>query len=259
MQQTLGNMGVLFLPTRRIHHSGSGSIVSTTDLVSFWKLDEASGTRFDAFGSNDLTDNNTVGQGTGTVYANAADFENSNNEYLSSAHNSSLSPTGDMTVCCWVKFESFASQYNIAMLVTKDDYTGYPTSAPDREYTFYVQYSKVRFLRVYGTGSTDNVTVENSSTLTTGVWYFLCAYHDTTAQEIGISIDAGTAATASFTNTPQTGSGNFAIGDRFVSGGPERLYSVDGVLGPAMLFNRRLSDAEITALADASDPFYDQF
>src|SRR6056300_304684 len=57
---------------------GGTSVVSTTDLVSFWKLDEASGTRVDAFGSNDLTDNNTVGQGTGTVYANAADFERSN-------------------------------------------------------------------------------------------------------------------------------------------------------------------------------------
>jgi len=244
----------IYLPHRRAQFRG----VSTTDLVSFWKLDEASGTRYDAFGSNDLTDNNTVAQGTGTVYANAADFEHSNNEYLSSAHNSSLSPTGDMTVCCWVKFESFGT-YDLAMLVTKDDYTGYPTSSPNREYNLLVVYSKAQFARTYGAGSTDQVTAENSSSLTTGVWYFICGYHDTTAQEIGISIDGGTAATVSFTNTPQTGSGDFGIGERFVSGGPENLHSLDGVLGPAMLFNRRLSDAEITALADSSNPFYDQF
>lgn len=251
----------IYLPHRRAQFRvvPTGSVVSTTDLVSFWKLNESSGTRFDAFGSNDLTDNNTVGQGTGNVYANAADFEHSNNEYLSSAHNSSLSPTGDMTVCCWVKFESFASIYDIAMLVTKDDYRGYPTSSPDREYILLVVNSKLQFQRQYGTGELDHVTAENSSTLTTGVWYFLCGYHDTTAQEIGVSIDGGTAATASFTNTPQTGSGNFGIGDRFVSGGPEATYSLDGVLGPAMLFNRRLSNAEIAALANKDDPFYDQF
>ena len=37
------------------------------NLVSFWHLNEPSGTRYDAHGSNDLTDNNTVGVTTGPV------------------------------------------------------------------------------------------------------------------------------------------------------------------------------------------------
>ena len=45
----------------------------TTGLVSYWALDETSGTRYDSHGSNDLTDNNTVGYTTG-VQGNAADF-----------------------------------------------------------------------------------------------------------------------------------------------------------------------------------------
>ena len=41
---------------------------SIDSLQGFWELlEEASGTRVDAHGANDLTDNNTVLQGTGKV------------------------------------------------------------------------------------------------------------------------------------------------------------------------------------------------
>ena len=43
----------------------------TTDLVSWWELNEESGTRVDAHGSNDLADNETVLYGT-LVQGNAA-------------------------------------------------------------------------------------------------------------------------------------------------------------------------------------------
>ena len=51
-------------------------------LVSCWDLDEASGIRYDAYGSNDLTDNNTVGQVAGVVDY-AAVFDSLNTESLS--------------------------------------------------------------------------------------------------------------------------------------------------------------------------------
>lgn len=38
------------------------------NLVSWWKLDEASGTRYDSHGSNNLTDNNTVTSAAGVAY-----------------------------------------------------------------------------------------------------------------------------------------------------------------------------------------------
>lgn len=53
----------------------------TTGLVSCWDMEEASGTRYDAYGSNDLTDNNTVGQAVGLIN-NAADFVEANAESL---------------------------------------------------------------------------------------------------------------------------------------------------------------------------------
>ena len=52
------------------------------DLVAFWKLDEASGTRVSQFNGLDLSDNNTVGQRAGpTSVGNGADFVT--NKFLS--------------------------------------------------------------------------------------------------------------------------------------------------------------------------------
>ena len=78
----------------------------TTNLEAWWKLDEESGTRDDAHGSNDLSDNNTVGFTAGK-YSNAASFILANSEYLSIGDNNSLS-TGDIdfTLGCWVEIAS---------------------------------------------------------------------------------------------------------------------------------------------------------
>jgi len=80
-----------------------------TGLVSHWILDEASGTRFDSHGSNDLTDNNTVTSttdGSDTV----AVFDDSNSEYLSitDAAQSGLEPT-DFTMSAWYKMDRLPS------------------------------------------------------------------------------------------------------------------------------------------------------
>jgi len=79
-----------------------------TDLVAWWSLDEASGTRVNAHnpGTHDLTDNNTVGQTTGVV-GNAAAFVVANDESLSCAYHADLIPGDtDFEVCGWAKFAS---------------------------------------------------------------------------------------------------------------------------------------------------------
>jgi hypothetical protein len=54
----------------------------STGLKSYWELEEASGTRVDSHGTNDLTDNNTVTSVTG-IQGDAADFLGTNSESLS--------------------------------------------------------------------------------------------------------------------------------------------------------------------------------
>ena len=77
----------------------------TDNLVSWWELDEASGTRNDAHGSNHLTDGNTVAQVAGKV-GNAAQFVAANAESLSIADNANLSVSGVFSVCAWVYMDS---------------------------------------------------------------------------------------------------------------------------------------------------------
>lgn len=72
-----------------------------TGLVSYWKLEEASGSRADSAGSNTLTDNNTVTSATGVI-GNAASFAAANLEYLSVADNASLSFSTTFSVSFWM-------------------------------------------------------------------------------------------------------------------------------------------------------------
>lgn len=73
----------------------------TQGLVSCWDFEEESGTRYDAWGSNDLTDNNTVGRAAG-VAGYSASFVSANSEKLSINHNSSLDfSSSSLTITAW--------------------------------------------------------------------------------------------------------------------------------------------------------------
>lgn len=72
----------------------------TNSLVSYWKLDEASGGAVDSIGSNNLINTGTVTYTAGKINngANA-----STGQKLSIADNASLSITGNLTISAWLK------------------------------------------------------------------------------------------------------------------------------------------------------------
>jgi hypothetical protein len=74
-------------------------------VTSYWTLDEASGTRNDSVGTNNLTDNNTVTQAAGKL-GNAAQFTAANSEFLNVADNSSLGFTTGMSASMWIRQDS---------------------------------------------------------------------------------------------------------------------------------------------------------
>ena len=78
-----------------------------TGLVSWWKLDEESGTRADAVGTNHHTDNNTVGYASGKI-GNAANFVAANSESLTLGI-AGVIPFGteDFSVSFWLKPAGF--------------------------------------------------------------------------------------------------------------------------------------------------------
>lgn len=177
----------VFQNARRVKFSPA----SLPGLVSWWKLEEASGTRFDSFGSNHLTDNNTVGQAAGKV-GNAAQFIAGNSEYLSISDNPGIS-TGDIdfSIACGAYLDSDATGY----LVDKGD-----GAAFHDEYAIRYSASTKRFSFWVDNGSAqEGFVVANSlgapSLLT---WYLVVAWHDSVLNTVNIQVNNGAVDSAAY-------------------------------------------------------------
>jgi hypothetical protein len=208
-----------------------------TLLKAYWPLDETSGTREDAHGANDLTDNNTVSSGTGKV-GTAADFEADNNESLSIVDNADLR-TGDIdfSVSIWVKFET-ASSYPIMMAKSN--------GASDDEYTlFCVGASLVpRFQVQYNTSNSQYA--EWNAALSTGTWYHIVGWHDSVNNVLGITVNDATPITQAHSLGVNSGAQAFAMGR--ASG-----VNLDGMLDEAGFWKKVLTPTEITWLYNSGN------
>jgi hypothetical protein len=97
-------------------HAGWTSELSV-GLVSYYKLDETSGTTvYDSHGSNDGTNNGATINVAGKI-DKAYSFDGTN-DYVNSGNSTDLNPN-ELTVSCWVKVNSFKDGY----FVSKDGRT----------------------------------------------------------------------------------------------------------------------------------------
>lgn len=197
------------------------------DLISYWKCDEASGDLIDAHSSNDMTDTNTVGAGTGKI-SGARDMEGTDDEYFTIASNASL-VTGDIDFSWsfWFNPESNASIY---YFITKGT-----------EYEMRGTTNRI-FWTVDGQGFLGGFPA-SPLTLTAGTWYFVVCWHDATNNLIGRSFNGGTPITTAVTHTGSTGSDAVYIGRK--NGATDKI---DGLIDEIGFWKRKLSDAEISEL-----------
>lgn len=217
----------------------------TDSLISYWKLDEASGTRVDVHGSNDLTDNNTVGSASGKIN-NGADFESANSEFLSHTSNSDLQ-TGDIdfTFTAWINIETLVH----GIIVSKDD-----DAANSRDYT--LDMGDFQSPRFYIKGGTH--LVEWSGDLSTSTWYFIVGWHDATANTVNLQVNNATPESATTSGTaPDVSSAVFMIGAREYSGF-EGYF--DGIIDEVGFWKRVLTSQERTDLYNSGNGLsYDSF
>ena len=212
-----------------------------TNLVSWWSLDETSGTRYDSHGSNDLTDNATVTYAAGKQ-GNAAEFVNANAEYLDRATTAALKgpAAGDFTIALWVYLGTAADLRGII------DY-GYGASAGQYNYRLRRRgASGVGYLSwlVPNSGSEVKADTTDPVFLTESSWYFVIADYDSTADLIGISLNNGTRDTASVTTPNDVGSSpTFRIGAEKFAG-----RSWDGLIDEVAYWSRLLTTDEKTSL-----------
>ncbi len=217
-----------------------------TNLISYWKMDEASGNALDAHGANDLTDNNTVGSATGII-GNARDFEADNSEFFNIADNADLSvdntSNGDIgfTIQAWVKLES---QPGTLPIVGKFD----DNFSPGREYLLYWNSGTNRFtfgVTFDGGEGFQQVSADTFGNISTGVWYLIHAWYDPLDSRLHICVNAGLDDSGLFVSTnvidPPTAA-------PFTIGSYDSTTYFDGLIDEVGFWKRVLTSQERTDL-----------
>lgn len=213
----------------------------TDDLISYWKLDEASGNALDAHGSNTLTDTNTVGAATGKI-SGGRDFESSASEYFTIADNASLS-TGDIdfTFSLWVNAESLAANADI---ISKDTAT-----SPNREYIIGFASATPRFRFILFDGASATIlSANNLGAPSTGTWYFIVAWHDSVNNTMNIQVNNGAVDSVSHTTGTDDGAAPFRIGAR---GNTAEFF--DGIVDEVGFWKRVLTSDERASLYNSGN------
>ena len=199
---------------------------------AYWRIKENGGPYADSIGSNNLAENGTMGQNDPGRIGNVTrhliqvgDFDPANSAFLSIADNADLS-TGDVDfyVAAWV-YPEFLD--NSRVLISKWDSTG-----GDREYI--LQYFLTNDVWRFGVSNDGSATtfVESSTfgSPSTGIYYFIEAWHDSVNNEIGICINRGTDDTAAHTTGVNDGASDFIIG----ANDEGRSLRWNGRIGPVL-------------------------
>lgn len=201
----------------------------TDSLISYWKLDEASGTRSDSVGSNHLTDTNTVTQAAGKL-GNAAQFVSANSEYLSIASNASLQVGGliDWTFAGWFQIASSG-----LFAIAGKDAVGTP------EWSMYGRSSTNRWEARAWNGVGFQVAAKDVA-IALNTWYWLCVQYTTSTRTLTLDVNnSGTPGSVVLTGDIPNGADGFWVG-KTLSG----FSYLDGLADGLGLWKRKLTDPE---------------
>lgn len=202
----------------------------STNLISYWAMDEGAGNALDSHGSNTLSDNNTVGTAIGKI-SGARDFVAANQEYFSISDNAALS-TGDIdfSICCWVLLNSKGANRPIVY-----KYTSGGADAAG-EYVLRYKTASDRFEFFVSNGTFTSVTANTFGSPSTATWYFIVAWHDSVNNQLGIQINNGTADTAAYSGGVNDNTNPFQVGREFTGGGFMNGL-IDGLMFSKYVFN----------------------
>lgn len=216
----------------------SSASTLNTSLISYWKLDEASGTRVDSEPTGtpqDLTDNNTVNQTNGVI-GSAAWFISANAEYLSRGSSDVFVGDIDFSISIWVQLrDNTGNKY----LLSNSSGGG---GAANDTFAFDVTSGNFRFW--VQTNGNYSIAVASTS-ITTNTWYHLVGWHDAAADTVNIKVNNGTTYSTSTSGRPPLNSTNtFIIGKYSPSG----TAYWNGFVDEVGFWKKVLSASEISEL-----------
>lgn len=241
----------LFLSLLVCHAQNDPAFLQSTSprrigLAGYWRLEEASGTRYDrSKNGNHLTSNNTVGQTTGVSAntGNCATFTAASSQYLSIAANSTFQMTNtSFTVTGWLMMTTTNTLYRFA--------GQYDSGANQRAWLllfFLAGNPQFQFIVSSNGTATSSLVMTHSGTINPNTWHFFAAYYDGTKQ--AMSIDNGTVDTLTYSSGVSASTAALTLGTALNSGAV--LNPLGGRLDEVGIWKRVLTAAEITFLYNA--------
>lgn len=206
----------------------------TTGLVAAYELEDVN----DSFGSNNLTNENTVAFNTGKV-GNAADTGSGNTNKALNLANSLGIDGGNISIEAWAKLTDVISA--VKTLVGQASNGGTNVG-----YEFEYDGTTLTANRLKN-GDSDNVASETVS-LSTGVWYHLVLTYDgTTLRLYRDNVAKGTLATS--------GSGTSALTQKFVifKNPTANVRYFSGLIDQVRVWSKALSTTEIADLFNSGN------
>lgn len=202
----------------------------TDNLVAYWKMDEASGSRADSVGSYTLTDNNTCGSRSGII-SSATDFIDTNTEFLSLADNADMSYTG-------------AENRSLQFWFNPDSVTGVNTimskwaNTTDQEWLVYLNGSTLTL------GVLQQGAELTKASITTGAWWHVVVTMNS-SKGLELFVNGTSAGTKTSVGTV-AGTGSEV---RFGQNSTTNFY--DGAIDEAAFWTRVITSTEVTQLYNA--------
>jgi hypothetical protein len=243
----LNDSDVLFLTQQRGVTASQTNLL--TGLVSYWKLDEASGNAVDAVSSQTLTAVNSPGSTAGRI-GTCRSFNFANSRRFTRTKTPELAVGDfDFTIQAWVQVVSNPGANN--SIVAR-----WTTSGNNRAFALLTSSTGVFRLIVSSNGSslslTRNATAFGDAPLNT--WLLVHAWHDSVNDEVGIAVNAGSPDISSYSSGIFNDNGNWQIGAF------NDANHWDGLIDEVGFWKRVLTSGERTRLYNGGSGLsYDDF
>lgn len=221
--------------------------VSMPDPVSWWKMDEATGTGASVFDSGSAENTGTMTNMESEDWVQgkigkALSFDGTN-EYVNMGNSSTMNPTSAMSITGWVKYDSYAGTQAENWIIGRD-------AAGVRAYALGVQelFSNRLELQINGAATIRDV---GGTEISVGEWYHVAVTGDSTNGWI-MYINGNRKASASW-SAPASVSENTYLGRRGYSAAEG--YT-DGTIDNFKIYNVALTPAQVAWEYNKGKPIF---
>lgn len=239
-QDLLGSPEGLALLSPPVPSGETSSLL--TDLVSYWKMDEASGNALDAHGTNAMTDTSTVTANAAGKVNGSRVFTRANAEYFTKADCAALSITNNESF-------SVAGWFRLYTTNTLQSVVGqFDSSVATSHRLAWESTSGYMLMAQLNTNSICRISAGNTA-MQTNVWHFFVYWYDSPGRKFAMQVWGGNYSGAT-NSTPTAGTVSdagapFQIGRTFYSGSS---YLIDGEIDELGFWKRVLTEAEKATL-----------